>query len=83
MKVFAFEWIEKKKRMEVSMPMTGSVVGNVPGKWRPRSLFSQAGRLIMLFVGTSGCPLISPDCFLKQRLSANNACLFFKTAVVR
>jgi len=27
MKVFAFEWIEKEKRMEVSMPMTGSVVG--------------------------------------------------------
>lgn len=53
MKVFAFEWIEKEKRMEVSMPMTGSVVGNVPGKWRPRSLFSQAGRLIMLSVGTS------------------------------
>ena len=47
MKVFAFDWIEAEKRVSVSMPMTGTVVGNIPGKWGPRSLFSKAGHLII------------------------------------
>eukprot|EP00435_Cladocopium_sp_Y103_P065109 s659_g27.t1 len=51
--VFDFSWIREKKEVKITIPTSGTEIGKIPGRWGPRTVFSQVMDAFLSFCDLS------------------------------